>query len=584
MNFLYVHLKKIVGHFAKRSPITLNIHNTLSDGVMKETKRNFASVKTTTFKESGLPCPCAGEPANTGLVLGVYTDPHDPNERLMQLTPAADKYNRYLDGRLMEQLLLSGFAPYQNEVRVFYGLDPRFPKVAMVGLGEECLSYNEKEQIDENKERIRQAAASGCVVLQNVNRVENIFVESFGHAESSAEGAAMSLWQYQEHKKIDKRIIIPKLFLFEDCDFTGWHIGLHKAAAQNLARQLSDAPPNLLTPRSFAEHTVKLLNASGINIEVKIKKWLKIVGMDSLLAVGRGSCEDPVLVEATYYGCDPGVCPVVLIGKAVTFDSGGLCLKTPDEMEYMRNDMAGAACVIAALRAASALQLPINIRALIPMCENMIGPKAMKPGDTIKSLKGQTVNSWDTNLDSRLSVIDVLSYAATYNPKLVLDIGSFNRNMIESLGFAATGVWTNNDKLWEQVRVASIHTGDRVWRFPLWKHFSKRIVVTGTSDTKDVLTELGGPSLAAAFLNRFLCGGDWIHMDIYGVTKTNGTTFPYLRKGMTGRPTRTLIEFLAQFACLSPEKLDTKAKGSKVKQPTQKQQTACKMIKTETCK
>lgn len=497
---------------------------------------------------------CTGEGDSLGLVLGVFNDPKDPQNRTFELTKTAETYNKITNGRLVELMLISGPPLKKNEVRCFYGLEPKFPCVALVGLGEQCVGYNDDEQMDDQKEAIREAAAVGSQILQKSSKCETLYIESFGHAESAAEGAAMGVWVHQEHRRMEKQIVIPKLHLFDDCDVTGWQIGLHKAAAQNLARQLCEMPANLLTPRTFAEHAVKLLHVSGINLEMKIKHWLKMVGMDAFLSIARGSCEEPILLEATYYGCDPSICPIVLIGKGVTFDSGGLCIKGYDSMHDMRGDMAGAAVVIAALRAASALQLPVNIRALLPMCENMIGPRAMKPGDIVKSLNDKTIRIEDTDVDGRLSLVDIISYAATYNPKFILDIGTISKGLKEGIGNAATGVFTNNDKLWEQMRIASVHTGDRVWRFPLWKHFSQKVKFSKVSDTKDTNEYLGSACMSAAFLYEFLCGNtDWIHLDIYGVTKTNGSTHKYLQKGMTGRPTRTVIEFLAQFACQHPE-------------------------------
>lgn len=520
---------------------------------------------------------CSGEGESLGLVLGVYNDPKDIHNRTFELTKTADTYNRITNGKLIELLHISGPPLRAREVRCFYGLEPKFPCVAVVGLGDSCLGYNDEEQLDEHKEHIREAAAIGCQVLQKSSKCENVYIESFGHAESAAEGAALGVWVHQEHRSMDRQVVIPKLHLFDDCDLTGWQIGLHKAAAQNLARQLCEMPPNHLTPRTFAEHAVKLLHVSGINLEMKIKHWLKMVGMDAFLTLARGSCEEPILLEATYYGCDPNICPIVLIGKGVTFDTGGLCIKDYGRMDEMRGDMSGAACVIATLRAASALQLPVNIRALLPMCENMLGPRAMKPGDIVKSLNDKTIRVEDTDIDGRLAMVDILSYAATYHPKFILDVGALSKGMLSALGTSATGVFTNNDKLWEQMRIAGIHTGDRVWRFPLWNHFTKQTLASGTADLKTTNEMLGSACMCASFLEQFLCGKvDWIHLDTYGVTLTEGTMKAYLQKGMTGRPTRTLIEFLAQFACQQP---DTKKKGNAKRSNDQ-----CKLLSDQPCK
>ncbi|KAL1131060.1 hypothetical protein AAG570_012297 [Ranatra chinensis] len=364
--------------------------------------------------------------------------------------------------------------------------------------------------MDELKEAIRRAAASGCQALQDLY-IRTIFVDSFGHAESSAEGAGMGVWLYQELKRQELQKSVPRLELFEDCDFTGWQIGLQKAAAQNLARQLSETPGNLLTPIAFAQSAIEFLGKAGVTLEIRSKDWAKLMGFNAFLAAAKGSCEPPVFLEAVYYGCEADVAPIVLIGKGVTFDSGGLVRKDYQEMLHMRGDMAGAACVVATCRAS----LP--------------GPCAMKPGDIVRAKNGKSILVESADFDGRMGLADAFCYATNYNPKVVVSVGTMREEMRQTLGIEAAGVFANNDVLYEQMRIASIHTGDRVWRLPLWQHY----------------TEM------AAFLREFLPPSDWLHMDIYAVNMTEGDTASYLRKGMTGRPTRTLIEFLAQFACKS---------------------------------
>lgn len=483
-----------------------------------------------------------------GLVLGAY-EIKSVNSVQNSFTPTAKHYDKLMGGKLRSELSKTGPPIRKNEVRMLYGFEETFPNIAVVGLGDQGLGYNEEEQMDEQKEQIREAAAIGSVALRDVSRMEKIFIESFGNAESAAEGSVLGLWSYQDYKtyKLGESYM-PAIQLFDDCDFTGWKIGVQKGTAQNLARKLCEMPANKLTPRKFAEKAVKILSNSDINLEMKTKHWLQMKGMDALLAVAKGSCEEPLLLEATYYGCEPHVCPVILVGKGVTFDAGGNCLKTPEDMAHMRGDMAGAACVIATLKAVEALKLPINIRALIPMCENMQGPRGMKPGDIVKAMNGKTIHVDSTDTDGRLVIADILSYAETFNPKLILDIGTFSRSTRFGLGSAAASVITNNDKLWEQMKIAGVHTGDRVWRLPLWTHFKKTVRYCLPADVCETANNLGASCRSAAFLHEFVCRGDWLHMDIYGITHQDEVTVQYLKPGMTGRPTRTLIEFLAQFA------------------------------------
>ncbi|KAK9500758.1 hypothetical protein O3M35_001958 [Rhynocoris fuscipes] len=413
-----------------------------------------------------------------------------------------------VDFRMSELLKLSGPVPKRGEVRVFYGLDPKFAAVAVVGLGDECVSYNEVEELDEWKETIRHGCGVGVRTLQDLY-MRTIFVESFSHAESAAEGSAMAAWVYQELKNESNQKIIPRLELYEDCDFTGWQIGLQKAAGQNLARQFSEMPANLLTPIGFAQAAVDVLCKAGVSVEVKVRNWAKIMKLEAFLASARGSCEPPIFLETCYFGCDPDVAPVCLIGKGVTFDSGGICLKNCCEMEHMKGAMSGAAIVIAVCRA------------------NMPGTCAMKPGDVIRAHNGKTILVEHTDFDGRVALADALSYSTIYNPKVVLTIGTVTRDLVELLGAAATGAFSNSDPLYEQMHIAGMHTGDRIWRLPLWQHYTA----------------------TAAFLNEFVPMTDWIHLDTSSVDRSDGHTWSYLREGMSGRPTRTVIEFMAQFAC-----------------------------------
>ncbi|CAH1371914.1 hypothetical protein MTP99_013392 [Tenebrio molitor] len=495
--------------------------------------------------------PCKSH-LNKGLVLGLYTNPDDPLDP-GKLTPAGERYNRMVCGRLLDLLRYAGPPPTKGKVRIFYNIENEISSVAIVGLGRECQGYDVFEQMDEGKESIRIAAAAGCRALQEL-RLTKIFVESFGHAESSAEGAALGVWLFQEKKKKEHQILIPQLELWDDCDWTGWQIGLQKAAAQNLARQLMDTSANYMTPTSFAQNAVEVLCKSGVNVEVKVRGWAETQKMFAFLAVAQGSCEPPIFLELSYYGAARDERPVVLIGKGITYNSGGLCLKPCGKQEKMRGDMGGAACVVAACRAVAGLQLPLNIRALIPLCENMPGCAAMRPGDIVKAMNGKSIKIESTDTGGRLCLADALVYAQNFWPRLIVDVGTMTSDMKKSLGKAASGVFSNSEALWEYMLAASMHTGDRVWRFPLWEHFTH--LVARHYESVDVKTygrgfkpHDGEACRVAAFLNEFVPCGDWLHMDTYGVMYSNGFDYPYLRRGMSGRPTRTLVEFLSQLVC-----------------------------------
>lgn len=428
--------------------------------------------------------------------------------------------------------------------------------MAVVGLGKEKLGYNEMEAIDEGMEAVRAGAGMGAQVLKREG-VTRILVEGLGHPEQAAEGCALALWRYQENRAKEKWRPIPTIELFDEPDSDSFQRGLFKAESQNLARRLSDTPANQMTPLHFAQEAVNELCPCGIKVEVHDKDWIELKKMSAFLTVARGSCEPPVFLEIQYCGGTQDEKPILIAGKGITFDSGGLCLKKCRRMDRWRADMAGAAVIVAALRAASALSLPVNLTAVIPLCENMPSGMAMKCGDVIKALNGKTIMISDTDKEGRLLLADAIVYGqGEHKPKLVIDVASLTPGIRAALGSAASGVFCNSQTLWSQVRKAGVITGDRVWRMPLWKFFTKKVTNYRSHDVNNLGKGHGDPCLGAAFLNEFVNCVDWIHFDITGVGfMSEEKNYPYLTKGrMTGRPTRTLIQLLYQLSCPPEQK------------------------------
>lgn len=489
--------------------------------------------------------------SETGLILGIYSK-NDGRHETSKFTHSAQKFNKRTCS-LMEALIKkAGPCPRLGEYRILYDIDPVFPIVCVTGLGLECAGYDEDEQMDKGKENIRIAAGVAAKVMLQFE-ISKIFLEGLGHPESTAEGASLAVWIYQEFKNIKKRRLPVSLELYDDNDWTGWQIGMQKASAQNLARHLMEAPGNKMTPIIFAQNSVEVLCKAGINVEVKVQNWCECLGMGAFLSVAKGSCENPLFMEISYYGAGNfKERPVVLIGKGVTYDSGGVMLNSYPDLLQGKADMSGAACVVAACRAVANLQLPINIRGLIPLCENMPGCNAMKPGDIVYAMNGKSICIQDTRCEGRLVLADALCYAQTFCPKFIVDIGSMNKGMKDALSTAAVGVFTNSNKLWKQIRISAIHTGDRVWRMPLFKHYTNKVTDSTSVDIKNygLRPNSGDPCRAAAFLQEFVPCGEWIHIDNFGVGISDGVTDPpYLTRGMSGRPTRTLVEFLSQLCC-----------------------------------
>lgn len=285
-------------------------------------------------------------------------------------------------------------------------------------------------------------------------------------------------------------------------------------------------------------------------MEIRDRDWIESQKLNAFLAVGRGSCEPPALVEITYNGGACGDSPVLLIGKGTTFNTGGISLWNPEDMHEMRGDMSGAAVIVAVIKAAAMLSLNLNIRGLIPLCENMPSGMALKPGDVVQSLAGKRILVEDTGREGVLMLADALTYGQrTYKPKLILDVATLTTGARDCMGSGATAVFTKDEDLWVELAKAGSISGDRLWRLPLWKHFTEKVTREATTDLSNVgLGQGGSPCLAAAFLNEFVESEDWAHLDTFGTGMMSaGEEIPYLEQGrMTGRPTRTIYQLLHQ--------------------------------------
>lgn len=385
---------------------------------------------------------------------------------------------------------------------------------------------------------------AGCKSLDSVN-IKTIEVESFCDAESAAEGSLLSAWKFQEYKT--KKDVLPQVKLYNSTKEleSEWRRGAIKADAQNLARKLADTPANLLTPTIFANQVENVFQKSNVSVNVYDKQWAEKEKMFSFLSVAKGSCEPPKFLEITYNKTDSKVPPIVLVGKGVTFDAGGISLKPAASMDEMRADMGGAAAVIGTLYGLTHLNIETNVKVLIPLVENLPSGTAVKPGDVITARNGKTICVDNTDAEGRLILADALCYSGEFKPKWVLDIATLTGAMRVALGNAATGVFSNSTRLYLDLEAAGSYTGDRVWRFPLWKHYTKQIAENAAYDLNNIGKGKGGGSCtAAAFLKEFVPETtDWLHLDIASVMGPDDSS-PYLAKGMTGRPTRTLIEFV----------------------------------------
>ncbi|XP_031335114.1 cytosol aminopeptidase-like [Photinus pyralis] len=370
-----------------------------------------------------------------------------------------------------------------------------------------------------------------------------------GNAEAAAEGSTLGLWKFQECKSKKQSPTEIGLLSLNKGQTTPagseWNYGVSKANAQNLARRLTDMPSNLMTPTIFAENVKEIFESLDVCVAVHDEDWIKEKSMNSFLSVTKGSTEPAKFVELSYSRGDEKVRPIVLVGKGVTFDTGGISLKPSKAMDEMRGDMGGAATCVAALQCIANCRVKVNVKVLIPLCENMPSGSATKPGDIVKAANGKTICVNNTDAEGRLILADGLCYAAGFDPKMIMSVATLTGAMRVALGDGATGVFSTSDDLYKKLEQAGTYAGDRVWRFPFWKQYKTEITKQPGYDVNNIGKGVGGGSCtAAAFLKEFVpeCV-DYLHLDIAGVCGP-ATDIPYLHKGMTGRPTRTLIEFM----------------------------------------
>ncbi|XP_063708982.1 cytosol aminopeptidase-like [Culicoides brevitarsis] len=484
-----------------------------------------------------------------GIILGLYEN--ESKSDLINFTSRGEIFDKRLEGKLSEVVQQTGLSGKIGEARVFNGIDNEFGSVCVVGLGKEGVGYCEIESLDEGMENARVAAGVGTRKLRDEGCL-SIQVDPMEYPEQAAEGSSLAAWRFQENKSKENRLAVPKLELFDSDEQDAWTRGLYKADAQNLARSLSDAPPNQMTPHNFAQMALDVLCPCGIGVEAHNIDWIETQKMGSFLAVAKSSCEPPMFLELSYCGDESNDRPILLAGSGITYNSGGLGLKECSAMSEFRGSMVGAAIVVATIRAAATLSLPINITGVIPLCENMPSGMAFKQGDILQTCTGKTIGVHDTSNVHRLVLSDTLMYGQkAHKPRLVVDVASATAEIREALGGGATGVFSNSDFVWNQIRKAGALTGDRVWRLPLWDYFTTKVKNYSNFDLSNKGHGKGQPCLGAAFLKEFVPCVDFLHLDVNGTAKLKrGAGLPYLENGrMTGRPTRTLIQFLHQLSC-----------------------------------
>jgi leucyl aminopeptidase len=318
--------------------------------------------------------------------------------------------------------------------------------------------------------------------------------------------------------------------------------GAAVAAAMNVQRDLANLPANVCTPTYLAEEARALAKRHGLSIKVLDEAAIRREKMGCLLAVSQGSHQAPRFIVLEYQGTKKQQAPLVLVGKGVTFDSGGISLKDPPGMDEMKFDMSGAAAVIATLTLAAQLRLPLHVVGLAAAVENMPGGKAVKPGDIATSASGQTVEILNTDAEGRLILADALHYARRFRPAAVIDIATLTGACVIALGHHHAGVMGNDEGLVRELLEAGRRADDRCWQLPLTEEYAEQLK-SNFADFANVGGRDGGAITAATFLAKFTQGLAWAHLDVAGTAYQSGPA-----KGSTGRPTALLAQFLLQRA------------------------------------
>ncbi len=319
----------------------------------------------------------------------------------------------------------------------------------------------------------------------------------------------------------------------------GLRIGAAVGSGLALSRDLANLPPNVCTPRYMATRAQGLAKEfPSIKTKILDEKGIKALKMGAFLAVTQGSDQPPRLIVCEYHGGKKGAAPICLVGKGITFDSGGISLKDPPAMDEMKFDMGGGAAVLGAMRAIAELKLPINLVAIVPTCENMPSGGAVKPADIVTTMSGQTVEILNTDAEGRLILCDAITYSRRFKPAAVVDVATLTGACIIALGNHFSGLMSNDEALADELQSAGVRADDRAWRLPIGEEYVDQLK-SNFADIANVGGREGGACTAASFLGKFAKDLQWAHLDVAGTAWLSGA-----QKGSTGRPVPLLVDFL----------------------------------------
>jgi len=420
-------------------------------------------------------------------------------------------------------------------------------RVVICGMGKE----------DElNLNGIRKVIAEACRLLEK-NNLETVAAVTFGNnripadksSQAMTEGALLGTYNFRRHITKEAEhgnirqltIITPDDSLRSEME-SGCEKGAIIAGAVMGARDMVNEPANYMTPSHMAKIAGETGDEAGLEVTILEKEDMQELGMGALLGVARGSEQPPKFIVMKYNGGKTSDTEIALIGKAITFDSGGISIKPSAGMEEMKDDMSGGAAVIAAMGAIARLKPEINVLGLVPATENLPSGNALKPGDVITQMEGKTIEIISTDAEGRLALSDAIGYARKQGVKRIVDVATLTGAIQISLGDVCTGAFANNQELADIVIAAGEEAGERIWQMPMYDEYKEQ----NKSDVADIKNTGGrsaGSITAALFLGEFVGDVPWVHLDIAGTAYTDKTK-GYTVKGATGVPVRTLVNLV----------------------------------------
>jgi len=418
------------------------------------------------------------------------------------------------------------------------------PRVVVVGLGKaDAFSIDKVRDLAAGTARyLRRLRCQTAATITHGAGIAGLDPE--GCAQAIAEGTILGLYAFREHKKPpEDEVELTALTLVEfdqgrlDALQRGVERGIALAGAANFTRDLANEPANILTPTALAERAQAMARETGLECEVYDRDWCEEQGMGSFLGVAKGSEQPPKFIVLRYKG--GGSTHLALVGKGITFDTGGISIKPAAGMEEMKGDMSGGAAVLGAMRAIAQLKPSIDITAVVPATENMPGGRATKPGDVLRAMNGKTIEVINTDAEGRLILADGLAYAGLAKPDAIVDVATLTGAISIALGDVALGAMTNDYALYARVQQAAAAAGEKVWQLPMFDEYKEQLK-SEVADMKNVGGRNAGSITAAFFLKEFVDDTPWVHLDMAGVdnySKEKGV----LVKGASGIPVRTLV-------------------------------------------